>query len=220
MTGRCANSNTNACLGEIAVNDVQNIHRLADADYACMPHPRLCDDLIAAEAVRASHIEPIRRWRNAQMDILRQTEPISPEAQLDYFDREVWPDKACEQPRTLLLSVAKDGAIIGYGGLVHISWPNRRAEVSFLLDPEPPRRDPEIADLYARFLRLMQRFAFQDLGLNRLTSEIYRTRTLHIDVLEASGFIREGTMRQHVIQNGKPIDALIHGCLREEWEGP
>ncbi len=192
------------------------MHDHADDDYRCMPRARLSDDRITVEALRAKHIEPIRRWRNAQMDILRQNEPITKEAQIAYYAREVWPDKARATPKNILLTVSSDNAVIGYGGLVHIVWAHKRAEVSFLLDPEPHRDDADIADLYGRFLRLMQVFAFQDLGLARLTSEMAAIRTLHEKVIERSGFVREGVMRDHVIIHGRPTDAIIHGCLARD----
>src|SRR5215469_14657050 len=102
--------------------------------YLCMPRSRLERSGYAVEAVQPDHIEPIRCWRNAQIDVLRQAAPITPEQQIAYYAREIWP--AMEQPRpsNVLVSYFFEGALIGYGGLVHIAWHHLRAEVSFLLD--------------------------------------------------------------------------------------
>ncbi len=184
--------------------------------YRCMPRAEIADGRYAVRAVEPEHIEAIRQWRNAQIDVLRQATPISPQQQIDYYAREIWPTKLVAEPRNILLIYMEDGQPIGYGGLVHIAWEHRRAEVSFLLDPAVPRSDAELAALFAQFLSLMKVLAFRDLGFIRLHTETYAIRHVHIATLEACGFRREGLLRQHVIIGGRPTDALLHGCLADD----
>ncbi|WP_340120095.1 GNAT family N-acetyltransferase [Pelagibius sp. 7325] len=181
--------------------------------YRCMPRAEVADGRYAVRAVEPQHIEAIRCWRNAQIDVLRQSAPIASPQQAAYYAREIWPDKDAAEPRNILLIYLEDGRPIGYGGLVHIAWEHRRAEVSFLLDPAVARGDAELADLFARFLTLMKTLAFEDLGLARLHTETYALRLVHIATLEACGFRREGRLRGHVWINGQPVDSLLHGCL-------
>ncbi|MEO3428959.1 GNAT family N-acetyltransferase [Pelagibius sp. CAU 1746] len=181
--------------------------------YRCMPRAEIADGRYAVRAVEPAHIEAIRRWRNAQIDVLRQAAPISPQQQADYYAREIWPTKQAAEPRNILLIYLEDGEPIGYGGLVHIAWEHRRAEISFLLDPAVPRSDAELGALFAQFLKLMKELAFRDLGFIRLHTETYAIRHVHIATLEACGFRREGCLRHHVIIGGRPTDALLHGCL-------
>jgi RimJ/RimL family protein N-acetyltransferase len=186
---------------------------LADDDYRVMPRPELADGDLAVSAVRSSHIEAIRQWRNAQLDVLRQSVPITADQQADYYARVIWPDKASKQPLNILLAIRRAGTVIGYGGLVHVAWEHRRAEISFLLDPAVRgSTDDEIA-LFIRFLGLMKRLAFEDLGLERLVTETYAHRTRYIQALEEAGFVREGRLRKHVRIDGKPVDSILHGCL-------
>lgn len=187
--------------------------------YRCMPRAEIADGRYAVRAVGPQHIESIRRWRNAQIDVLRQTQPITPEQQTAYYAREIWPDKDAAEPRNILLIYLKDGQPIGYGGLVHIAWEHRRAELSFLLDPAAAHGDDEKAAFFARFLELIKVLAFEDLTLARLHAETYAMRQAHIATLEASGFRREGCLRQHVWIGGKPVDAVLHGCLAGERHG-
>lgn len=182
-----------------------------------MPRPRLAADGFDLRAVEPGDIEAIRRWRNAQMDVLRQTAPIAPDAQIRYFERHVWPEKPKAEPAQILLALEREGDLIGYGGLVHISWPNRRAEVSFLLTPDLERDAGRRAEIFERFLRALQRLAFAELGIERLYTETFAQRTDHIATLEAAGFRREGCMRAHILMDGARQDALIHGCLCTDW---
>lgn len=182
--------------------------------------PVLGDGLVVVRAVEPEHIETIRCWRNAQIDVLRQSRPITAEEQVAYFERVVWPDKKSDRPSNILLGLFEDGRMIGYGGLVHIAWDYGRAEVSFLLATEIAQDDERVSSLFATWLRQMQGLAFDDLGLSRLTTETYVMRALHLRILDEAGFQREGLLRQHVRVGGRPMDAVVHGCLASDLGRP
>lgn len=190
------------------------------AAYACMPQPVLSDGKLSVRAVRPADIEAIRQWRNAQIDVLRQTEPISPEQQEAYFARHIWPQFDNPRPDTLLVSYLEGDRLIGYGGLVHVAWRHRRAEVSFLLDPVHIADEATVARYFGTFLGLMKRLTFADLGLNRLCTETYAIRPHYIAMLEENGFRREGVLRQHVRIGEQPVDSFLHGCLAEDGGQP
>lgn len=184
--------------------------------YACLPHPRVEQGGYWLETVQPGHIQAIRAWRNAQLDILRQPAPISAEEQEAYFAAQIWPSLDAAQPATLLLSFHEGERLIGYGGLVHIAWEHKRAEVSFLLDPQAAVPVEAYARHFAAFLGLMKVLAFGELGFERLFTETYASRTDHIAVLEAAGFRREGVLRRHVQIGGRGVDSLMHGCLKDD----
>ena len=183
------------------------------SDYACMPRSILGDGTLTIRPVERSHIEEIRRWRNAQMDVLRQSSEITPAQQERYYETHVWPQKSVLEPPNILLSYQDNGVAIGYGGLVHISWENRRAEVSFLLDPEIAQRQDDYARYFLAFLKLVRELALKDLQFERIFTETYATRVHHIGVLELAGFRREGVMKHHVMIDGEFVDSIIHGYL-------
>jgi carbamoyl-phosphate synthase large subunit len=185
--------------------------------YSVMRRSRLQDREFSLRAVQPADIEAIRKWRNAQMDVLRQSTVITPEAQEIYFAKYIWPGKSSPQPSEILLAIERHGQLIGYGGLVHISWDYQRAEISFLLEPRLERDPPLVAECFTRFLRLIHTLAFEDLQLRRLTTETYALRKVHIQVLEAAGHRFEGRLKSHVLVGGEPCDALIHGLLAAQW---
>lgn len=182
--------------------------------YACMPRPVLTEEGLSVRAVQPGHIEDIRQWRNRQMDVLRQAAVITPEQQTAYYATQVWPNMDTVQPDNILLSYEEHGSLIGYGGLVHIAWIHRRAEVSFLLSPECNTGEEHYARYFSIFLRMIKVLAFEDLGLERLCTETYAQRTHHILVLEAAGFHLEGILRNHVWIGDRPVDAHMHGCVK------
>jgi RimJ/RimL family protein N-acetyltransferase len=189
------------------------------SNYLIMPRPLLQDGDMTLRAIDPDDIELIRQWRNSQLDVLRQTAPISRAEQEIYFDEKIWPDKFILNPKQLLLAIEQKNELIGYGGLVQINWRDRRAEVSFLLSPLKESSPVDRELVFSSFLRLIQELAFKDLGLIRLWTETYAHRTAHLHTLESAGFKFEGCLRSHVMINSDPTDSLLHGLLADEWNG-
>jgi RimJ/RimL family protein N-acetyltransferase len=167
---------------------------------------------IRLRPLERSDLEAIRVWRNAQMGVLRQKRPLREGDQEQYWAF------LQEAEYSVLFGIVRDQRLIGYCGFVHISWADRRAEVSFLLDPEYAREaSPRYEQTFAAALRLLCQEAFGSRGLHRLFTETFAFRLSHIATLEAVGFRLEGRMRDHVIEAGEPVDSLIHGILETEY---
>ena len=181
--------------------------------YSCLGDWSLSEGEYSLSAIQPSHIERIRQWRNAQMDILRQTKTISSTEQRDYFTNHIWPSMILPTPPNILLSYFYKGKLIGYGGLVHISWRDLRAEVSFLLEPTRSKDQKIYTANFSHYLNLIKRLAFNQLGFHRLFTETFDTRPQHIFTLEKSGFKQEGVMKDHIIINGEYTNSILHGCL-------
>ena len=174
--------------------------RFADAEYSLVP-------------IAPSHIEPIRKWRNAQLSVLRQKEPITERQQIDYFSQHIWPTMSLPQPPNILMGFLQNDRLIGYGGLVHIDWEHRRAEISFLLDDARAGDDARYAKEFLAFLKLVRQLGFEDLKLHRLFTETYAMRTHHISVYDSFGLQLEGVLRDHVRIGDQYVHSLIHGII-------
>jgi RimJ/RimL family protein N-acetyltransferase len=175
-----------------------------------MPRPVLRRGDYAIEAVQPKHIEAIRVWRNRQIDVLRQKEPISREQQQRYYETEIWPNLDQPRPANILLSYLHGERHVGYGGLVHIAWEDKHAEVSYLLAPDL-LEDDVYRGYHVAFLGLIQELAFDDLGLDYLTVETYPQRTAHMANLEMAGFHRQ--------VQAKGTDSVFHRCVNPGQEG-
>ena len=169
-------------------------------------------------SVRQQDALPIMHWRNAQIECLRQEEPLTEEQQLRYFRKVVAPTFAMEHPPMVILAYLQRGKLIGYGGLVHLDWDLRKGEVSFLLDPARTEDKQSYGRELGTFLSLLKRLAFNQLGLNRLTTEAYGNRTWHLAAIAGNGFRSEGILPQHVNKGGQWMDAHLHAYSREDFE--
>lgn len=170
-------------------------------------------------SLRQQDIFKIKAWRNAQIDILRQKKPLTDEDQSSYYHSVILPGYGQQYPDQILFSILQNGACIGYGGLVHISWEDKRAEISFLVDNDRISDRRTEQDDFESYLKIIKYISFNELGLNRLHLEIYDIREKHIQTIEKSGFILEGRLQQHVIIRGVPADSLIYGMVRGMAKG-
>lgn len=180
------------------------------AGYACAPNISVSSGDYSIRAIQWDDRETIRVWRNDQIDVLRQSEPLSVEGQDTYFAQVVASEMTAAHPAQILVAFAERDELIGYGGIVHIAWPDRRGEVSFLTSTS--RADALQADWRA-FLPLVITLAREELHLHRLTTECYAFRTDVIECLEGAGFVQEGRLSEQHLHDGEWIDALAHGLL-------
>ena len=168
-------------------------------------------------SIRTEDAETIMTWRNEQMSALRQSAPLTPSEQKNYFDNVVKPSLSQKQPNLILLRFTFENSLIGYGGLVHIDWENQRAEVSFLLDTERGKDTFQYGRDCSVFLNLLMRCAFDTLDLNKIYTYSYSHRSFHVNAVEASGFRRDGVLRQDTKVNGEWVNAVIASCLKSEY---
>jgi RimJ/RimL family protein N-acetyltransferase len=155
--------------------------------------------------------DAIREWRNAQIDVLRQLNPLSASEQDDYFSNIVRPQLTQEQPAQILFAFLQDSQLVGYGGFVHIVWSDHCAEVSFLTDIKRSEQNVFSED-WSEYLNLLVQLA-QKVGFNKLTTETYSIRPELIEILENFGFTQVGHLRNHHLINGSPVDSFAHAYL-------
>ena len=75
----------------------------------------------------------IMEWRNEQLYHLRQPKPLTKSEQDYYFKNVVIPQKTQKTPDQILFSFLKKDNLVAYGGLVHINWIDKDAEISFVI---------------------------------------------------------------------------------------
>ncbi|WP_248929436.1 GNAT family N-acetyltransferase [Paenibacillus hamazuiensis] len=186
--------------------------------YRCLQKPAYRFGDYEAVSLREQDIMSIKQWRNEQMAVLRQNKVLTDEDQRNYYQHVVLPTFDQEQPRIILFSFLYRGECIGYGGLTNNEWICQRAEISFLLNTARTTDRAGYRNDFTAFLTLMKKVAFEDLHFNRLFTETYDIRPHHVQILEDNGFVYEGRMRQHAVVDGRFVDSLLHGCLKEFYD--
>lgn len=153
----------------------------------------------------------IMQWRNEQLYHLRQQKPLTDEDQDSYFNTVVSQLFEQEQPGQILFSFLEKGKCIGYGGLVHINWIDKNAEISFIMQTALEKE--RFAEIWGEYLLLLQQVAFYDLGLHKIFTYAFDVRPHLYAVFEKSGFSKEAVLKEHCLFNGKYLDVIIHSKI-------
>ncbi len=168
-------------------------------------------------ALREQDIFFIMKWRNEQIKVLRQNKILTREKQQKYYYEAIKPTFFVDYPEQILFSYLYNNECIGYGGIVHINWHDKKGEISFLASAERMKDNELYKKDFSVYLSLIKEVAFTELNLNRLHVETFDIREYHIKILEMNGFVFEGRMRESVFIENKFVDSLIHGCLKKNY---
>lgn len=153
----------------------------------------------------------IMKWRNEQIYHLRQNNPLTEEDQDRYFETVVKHILNEEHPNQLLFSYLEGNKCIGYGGLVHINWIDRNAEISFIM--ETPLEKEHFQVHWMTYLGLIEQLAFEELGLHKIFTYAFDLRPHLYAVLESASFIKEAVFKGHCLFQGEYKDVVIHSKI-------
>jgi len=139
---------------------------------------------------------------------LRQNKPLTTEDQDKYFNEVVAKLFEQEQPGQILFSYLEQDKCIGYGGLVHINWVDKNAEVSFIMDTGKEKN--EFHKHWSIYLDLIEKVAFNHLNLHKIYTYAFDLRPHLYEVLENNAYNKEAVIKGHAFFEGKFIDVIIH----------
>jgi RimJ/RimL family protein N-acetyltransferase len=113
-----------------------------------------------------------------------------------------------ETPSQLLFSYLENQICIGYGGLVHINWIDKHAEISFIMNTELEKE--HFSKHWKIFLHLIEQVGFEQLNLHKLFTFAYDLRPQLYPAIEEAGYSKEASLKKHVFFNGEYKDVVIH----------
>jgi RimJ/RimL family protein N-acetyltransferase len=155
----------------------------------------------------------IMNWRNEQIYHLRQSQPLSIQDQDNYFNTIINQLLEAEKPNQLLFSYLENDTCIGYGGLVHINWIDKNAEISFVMNTKLEK------DMFkfhwGTFLQLLENIAFNELYFHKIFTYAFDLRQHLYPVLDASGFYEEARLKEHCYFDGKYLDVVINSKINK-----
>lgn len=176
--------------------------------YKCLRVQEFNIDDFNLVPIRDEDRYKIMQWRNEQIFHLRQKKELTIEDQDAYFENIISKIFDEEQPDQILFSILQDKVCIGYGGLVHIDWQEKRAEISLLINTKLEKSHFE--KIWNLFLSLIERIAFYHINLDEIFTFSYEVRPKLYPILHQAGFIKKDRISNHITIKNKSIDALIH----------
>ncbi len=181
---------------------------------------------VRLRAVEEADLPLLHRWANDEVlwaDLGGWRFPSSMDSAEAWFSGL----KSDQLNHRFIIETLDTPAAIGTANLVGLDWKNRHAEHGMLLgDPDVRRKG------YGRdTVMAMMRYAFDELGLERLHSDIiaYNDASLGLYV-DACGWTVEGRQRRWHHRRGQFWDRVLIGVTREDyaahaaatryWSGP
>jgi len=156
----------------------------------------------------------IMQWRNEQLYHLRQNNPLTVSDQDNYFENVVAHLFDQDKPNQILFSYLKNDQCIGYGGLVHINWIDKNAEISFIMDTALEKE--YFSFHWQTYLGLIEKVAFDELHLHKIYTYAFDLRPHLYDSIEKVGFKKEAVLKEHCSFNDNFIDVLIHSKISNQ----
>lgn len=176
--------------------------------YKCLSKQVVRSDNFEIVPIRYEDRFDILKWRNEQIYHLRQDRPLTIEDQENYFNTVV--DKLFEQmlPNQILFSFLENNICTGYGGLVHINWIDKNAEISFVMNTALEKDN--FSKHWKLFLELIEKIAFTELYLHKIFTYAFDLRPHLYKPIEDAGFSKEATLKNHCFFNSAFKDVIIH----------
>lgn len=184
--------------------------------YICLQHQEQHLGDYSIVPLRYEDRFSIMKWRNEQIYHLRQARPLTEDDQQRYFDNVVSKLYDNPKPDQILFSYLEKGVCIGYGGLVHINWIDRNGEISFIMDTQLEAE--HFAEHWSNYLTMLKAVAFDDLGLHKIYTYAFDLRPHLYTMLEANGYKREATLKEHCLFNGEYKDVVLHSLWNDRYE--
>jgi RimJ/RimL family protein N-acetyltransferase len=150
----------------------------------------------------------IMKWRNEQIYHLRQNRPLTNEDQEKYFKTVIQNLYEQEQPNQILFSFLENDILIGYGGLVHINWLDKNAEISFIMNTLLEKN--RFYEIWTEYIYLIEKVAFKELKLHKVYTYAFDLRPHLYEFLLTAGFKQDARLKEHCFINNKFLDVIIH----------
>ena len=176
--------------------------------YKCLSEQVYSFNEYTIAPIRFQDRYDIMKWRNDQIYHLRQTNPLDKETQDSYFKNVVSKLFDIDKPTQILFSYFENNVFVGYGGLVHINWVDKNAEISFLMDTQLEEKFFE--HHWKCFLNLIEKVAFGDLMFHKIYTYAFNIRPRLYKVLNNNNYKLEARLIEHSIIENKYVDVLIH----------
>ena len=102
---------------------------------------------------------------------------------------------------------------IGYGGLVHINWVDKNAEISFVMNTDLEKRNFQLH--WCNYLSLIELVGFEELKFHKIFVYAFDLRPQLYEALKVSEYIVDSRLKEHCFFDNKFIDVVISSKINQ-----
>lgn len=172
------------------------------------------DDNIKLRALTQEDIKTTLSWNNKE-DIKffysGHPFPVNIEMETEWYKRIL----TSNFPTTVFgIELIEGEKLIGLSFLKNIDLINRKAEFAIFLGDDCERCKGYSLEATIKTLK----FAFNNLGINRVYLFVMKTNIPSINLCKKAGFTEEGHLIKSVFKNGEFYDEIVMGILKEKFD--
>ena len=156
------------------------------------------------------YVEWLNDWEIARYLMPGMPQPITLEGEVEWFESR----QKDRNNFVFAILALPEKNLIGNCGLHNVDLKNRCAVFGIFVGDKEYWSKGYGTDA----TRTMLRFAFEQLGLNRVELEVYDFNPRALRAYEKAGFRRDGTRRQALYRDADFHDIHLMGILRVEWD--
>ncbi|HEV8438643.1 MAG TPA: GNAT family protein [Methylomirabilota bacterium] len=174
--------------------------------------PLIEGERIRLEPPRPEFAPAYQRWF-ADTEVTRYLVYRNP---LTTKQQEDWLETIAKDEHVVLwaITVKENDRLIGNTAVERISWRNRRGESGIVIG----EKDAWGKGYATEAMRLRTRYAFNELGLNKVVTWVILPNDASRRALERVGYRQCGLMRRHQFVDGHWYDAWLGEILKDEWD--
>lgn len=176
-----------------------------------LPDPPLADDLVALRPWRSSDVpKKLMAFADPLVDrfVWRRLEPYTESDAADFLERTRTARRRGSELHLALVLADDTTDVLGGISLNDVDLDQRRAGIGYWVASEWRGRG-----IATRAVRLLARWAFDELALARLEISCGPDNFASQRVAERCGFVREGLLRAHLVHKGRRRDSVVFGLL-------
>ena len=117
-----------------------------------------------------------------------------------------------EEKKEVSFLIVSEKSVIGRIGIHNINWQNKNASIGYWLI-----KDAQGKGIISKATHSLITYAFQTLGLNRIEIRAATDNQRSRSIPERLGMLKEGTLREAELVNGKFLDLEVYSVLSREW---
>lgn len=168
---------------------------------------------IGLRAVERKDLALLRDWRN----IAEFRRNFREFRELNMALQERWYEAITNSLNDFMFVIVRlrDNKLIGTCGLIYINWIIRSSDISFYIGLEKTYIDTKgYAD---EALKLLMKYAFGELNMNKIWTELYEFDVKKIKFFEKYNFKKDALLRDNCYKEGRYWNSYIYSILKKDY---
>jgi ribosomal-protein-alanine N-acetyltransferase len=153
----------------------------------------------------------LRHFSDEDVNMYSSYQKLEREGVIDFYKKFIEPGRPTRFRLGIMLK--ETGELVGTLGYHNLSKIDHSAEIGYDLEKAYWGKG-----IMTEAVEALTRYGFERMNLNRIAATADSENSRSIRLLERSGFLKEGLLRDHCYYKGRFHDEVIYSLLQKDWE--